>query len=443
MNSKATDVQEASQKYGFTAAKPAVPAGYKQTEVGMIPEDWDCKILGDLGQVVRGGSPRPAGSPKYFNGSYIPWLTVASLTNIPESQQVVKATSSMLTELGSKHSRVLDEDTLIISNSGATLGVAKILGIRCCANDGIAAIINQKLGNKSFLAHLINTKTKDLHDKVATGNGQPNLNTSSIKNVAVPFPPAEEQRAIATALSDVDALLEELDCLIAKKRDIKQAVMQQLLTGQTRLPGFKGEWETVRLGNHVTFLKNGVNSRAELLNDGNVRYLHYGDIHASGASVLNPGSLPFLPPTKAKTLSRVQDGDLIFADASEDIDGVGKSVELINVGRNEVVAGLHTIAARFDSKVLADGFKAYLQFCPEFIEALRRLAAGTKVYATTRSHIAGIEMRLPQLEEQRAIAAIFSDIDTELEALEQRRAKTAAIKQAMMQELLTGRTRLV
>ena len=241
----------------------------------------------------------------------------------------------------------------------------------------------------------------------------------------------------------MDALLEELDRLIAKKRNIKQATMQQLLTGQTRLPGFEREWKTIRLGDHVTFLKNGVNSRAELLGDGSVRYLHYGDIHASGASALNPGSLPFLPPTKAKTLSRLQNGDLIFADASEDIDGVGKSVELINIGCNEVVAGLHTIAARLDSKVLADGFKAYLQFFPRFIEPLRRLAAGTKVYATTRSHIAGIEMKLPDVDEQKAISTILQDMDDDIKALKQRRDKTDGIKQAMMQELLTGRTRLL
>jgi len=199
----------------------------------------------------------------------------------------------------------------------------------------------------------------------------------------------------------------------------------------------------VRLGDHVTFLKNGVNSRAELLSDGQVRYMHYGDIHASRSALKNPDSLPFLPDAKAKSLARLQDGDLIFADASEDIEGVGKSVELVGVASTEVVSGLHTIAARFDKAILADGFKAYLQFCPEFISTLRRLAAGTKVYATTRSHIAGVEMRLPKVEEQQAIFGVFSAMDTELEALQQRRTKTADLKQAMMQELLTGRTRLV
>jgi type I restriction enzyme S subunit len=106
------------------------------------------------------------------------------------------------------------------------------------------------------------------------------------------------------------------------------------------------------------------------------------------------------------------------------------------------VAGLHTIAARFEKSVLADGFKAYLQFCPAFRDHLRRLAAGTKVYATNRTHITSVEIQLPRIDEQTAIATVLSDMDAEIAALERRRDKTRAIKQGMMQQLLTGQTRL-
>jgi len=108
-----------------------------------------------------------------------------------------------------------------------------------------------------------------------------------------------------------------------------------------------------------------------------------------------------------------------------------------------VVAGLHTIAARFDKDVLADGFKAYLQYCPEFMRHIRQLTAGTKVYAINRAHIASVEMRLPGADEQIAIASVFQHMDAEIGALEKRRAKTRDLKQAMMQELLTGKTRLL
>ena len=102
-------------------------AGYKQSEVGVIPGDWEVACIGDIGEVVRGGSPRPAGDPKYCNGNFIPWLTVAALTNISENQLYVTETVGFLTEAGAKHSRTLESGTLIVANSGATLGIAKIL----------------------------------------------------------------------------------------------------------------------------------------------------------------------------------------------------------------------------------------------------------------------------------------------------------------------------
>ena len=109
-----------------------VKHGYKKTEVGVIPNQWDVKRISEIGTVVRGGSPCPAGDPRYFNGSFIPWLTVAALTNISDSQLDVTETLGYLTEEGKKHSRTLNEGTLIIANSGATLGVAKLLRITCC-----------------------------------------------------------------------------------------------------------------------------------------------------------------------------------------------------------------------------------------------------------------------------------------------------------------------
>ena len=114
---------------------------YGTTEVGELPKDWNVATISELSNPVRGGSPRPAGDLRYFNGSFIPWLTVAALTNIPKSRITVTETATCLTEEGSLHSRILEKGTLIIANSGATLGVAKILGIRCCANDGIAALL--------------------------------------------------------------------------------------------------------------------------------------------------------------------------------------------------------------------------------------------------------------------------------------------------------------
>ncbi|WP_421368124.1 restriction endonuclease subunit S [Agrobacterium tumefaciens] len=276
-------------------------------------------------------------------------------------------------------------------------------------------------------------------------SGVPGVNRNDLHAESVCFPAdVDEQKAIAGALSDMDALIEALWRLIAKKRDLRQGAMQRLLTGQTRLPGFTAPWQEKRLGDHVTFLKNGIHSRAQLTHDDPVRYLHYGDIHVSPDLCINVSNadMPRLPWSEALGLTRLQDGDIVFVDASEDLNGVGKSLEIVGAVGVEAVSGQHTIAARFNKSVLADGFKRYLQVIPAFTAHLRRLAAGTKIYATNRKHIASAQLQLPETEEQFAIARVLSDMELEILALEARLNKTRALKQAMMQALLTGRVRL-
>lgn len=204
------------------------------------------------------------------------------------------------------------------------------------------------------------------------------------------------------------------------------------------------QWKEVRLGDHVRYLRTVALSRAQLDAGSPLRYLHYGDIHTHRGVRLDAAndSMPRAGAELVRGAGRLRVGDLVFADASEDLDGVGKSVEIVSIPTDGVVAGLHTIAARFDKLVLADGFKAYLQFHPSFRQQLLRLAAGTKVLATTRSFISSVILSLPELDEQRRIAMMLRDFEDLSATLQRRIAKKQAIKQGMTQELLTGRTRL-
>lgn len=443
-----------------------IPEGYKQTEVGVIPEDWDCVTLGDLGDIVRGGSPRPAGDPKYFNGNYIPWLTVASLTNIPTSKQEVTSTLTKLTELGSKQSRVLDAGTLIISNSGATLGVAKILGLKCCANDGVAAIINQKKGNKSFITHYINTQTKRLHDDVATGNGQPNLNTDLIKLIPIPFPSESEQTVIANALSDVDALLTELEKLIAKKQAIKTATMQQLLTGKTRLPQFATYTEGEKQGQlkgtkpselgeipedwdvqTVYELAEGQKSlfddgdwiEAEYITDKGVRLIQTGNIgvgryqEKENKKYISESSFIKL---KCKELKQ---GDLLICRLAEP---AGRACIFPDIGEEKIITSVDVTIFRPPVETVNREYLLHYFSTNEWFSSVLEQVGGTTHKRISRGALGRIRVPMPKLAEQTAIATILSDMDNEIQTLEQRLAKTRQIKQGMMQELLTGRTRL-
>jgi type I restriction enzyme S subunit len=422
-----------------------VKSGYKKTEAGVIPEDWSVSRLGDLAEMSSGTTPARALRERYYRNGSIGWVKTMDLTN-----SGVIETSECVTEIALKETslRVYPVGTVLVAMYGGfnQIGRTGLLRIPAAVNQAITAIKprTEKLVSEYLLATL-NYRVEYWKTVASSSRKDPNITSQDIRNFPIACPSPAEQCAIAMALDNMDALLDALDQLLAKKHDIRQAAMQQLLTGQTRLPGFYDKWEVKRLGEHVIFLRNGVNSRAELTEDDSVKYLHYGDIHTSNQVRLDPWAtaMPSLPEYCARTLDRLRDGDLVFVDASEDLDGVGKSVEISGVSDMQIVAGLHTIAARFDKSVLADGFKAYLQFCPEFRKQLIRLAAGTKVYATNRVHIASVEMRLPSTEEQIAIAAVFSDMEAELAALEQRRDKTQALKQAMMQELLTGRTRLI
>jgi len=259
------------------------------------------------------------------------------------------------------------------------------------------------------------------------------------------LPPLSEQQAIATALSDVDALITSLDQHIAKKRDIKQATMQQLLTSKRRLSGFSGKWKVKKLGEIFEFLSTAHNSRSDLSKYGEIKYIHYGDIHTKWRSFLDCANdeLPLIQRDKVRNVPFLEDGDLVMADASEDYEGIGISVEVKNATGRQVVAGLHTFLLRGDKEVLADGFKGYLQYLPAVKDSFKKAATGISVYGISKNSVRDISICLPDIPEQKAIASILSDMDTEITALEQRRDKTRSLKQAMMQELLTGKTRLL
>jgi type I restriction enzyme, S subunit len=437
MNSDATQVRVGARSHAAHAQAEDVPPGYKRTEVGVLPEDWQSKRLGEIGKVVRGGSPRPAGDPRFFNGAFIPWLTVAALTSLPDHATHVLETFSHLTEEGARRSRTLDPGTLIIANSGATLGVAKILDLKCCANDGIAALINQQSGNKSFLCHYINTQTGRLRDVVATGNGQPNLNTSLIAEIPVPFPQPAEQRAIAEALSDVDGLLGALEALIAKKRAIKQAAMQQLLTGKTRLPGFSGEWETKRLVEIGHFLK-GSGVKRDDARSGALACVRYGEIYTVHDDYVRTFN-SWISAEVAATATRLEYGDLLFAGSGETKEEIGKCVAIVT--ECEAYAGGDIVILR--PRDVDPLFFGYALNTPRVAKQRASLGQGDAVVHISAAALAQVSLAVPSIEEQTAIASVLSDMDAEIAALEARRDKTRAIKQGMMQQLLTGRVRLV
>jgi type I restriction enzyme, S subunit len=392
-------------------------------------EKWAEKSIGQIGRVIRGSTPRPAGDPKFFNGSFMPWLTVGAITSAAETTLTIGSTASKLTVEGAARSTVIQAGTVVIANSGFSLGVAKIIEITCCANDGVAAILELRNFDARFLCYSINSQTEHLRNVVSRGNDQPNLNIEIIRSIKVPAPPLGEQSAIAAALADADALIAALDGVIAKKRDLKQAAMQHLLTGRTRLPGFSGEWEVKRLGEVAAIRNQKINTLGADAAAFCVELEQVGQ---------NTGQIDGHSDARSRRSVKYlfQKGDVLFGRLRPYLRKFWRA-DREGVCSTEIWP-LIPIGTR-----LVSGFLFQTVQTDAFIEAANS-SYGTHMPRSDWKALTKFELRIPlDPAEQTAIAEVLSDMDADLAALQTQAVKARAVKQGMMQELLTGRVRLV
>jgi len=262
----------------------------------------------------------------------------------------------------------------------------------------------------------------------AIQTGVPHTNLGILRAYRIPLPPSvAEQRAIAAALSDVDALLGGLERLIAKKRDLKQAAMQQLLTGQTRLPGFSGKWEVKRLGEICEIAMGRTPPRLNQAYWGRgFKWLSIADLQTKVVSTSNEeitelaaAMMTIIPEGTLLMSFKLSLGRLCFAGC--------------DLFTNEAICSFNKLQASAE-------FLYYVLGRTDFSLYGKQAVKG---YTLNKESLKVIKVMLPTFPEQTAIATVLSDMDAELSALEARRDKTRALKQAMMQELLTGRIRLI
>ncbi len=421
---------------------------YKQTEVGVIPEEWEVKTLGELGK-WKGGMTPSMQNPDYWLNGTVPWISSGDVKSVQ-----LKETGYYITDEAVKQgtTTMLPAGSIVlVTRSGILrkyLPVATNV-VPMAINQDIKALIPEEEISSSFLLHAMTERGPRILSRcMKAGTTVESVEFKWLKAFALAVPPLPEQRAIATALSDVDGLLSGLGRLIAKKRDLKQAAMQQLLTGQTRLPGFHGEWEVKRLRDLFNFSGGYSASRDQLSTEGHC-YLHYGDIHGSTKTCIDTDAdfqnIPKLdiPLNCVSSASMLDDGDVVFVDASEDDAGTSKHVVVVNKQRKPFISGLHTIVAKSKTNELAHEYRRYCFQTPAIRQQFLFYSVGTKVSGISKSNIPKLTLSFPSVPEQTAIAEVLTEMAAELAGLEQRREKTRALKQAMMQELLTGRTRLI
>jgi type I restriction enzyme S subunit len=385
------------------------PPGYKQTEVGVIPEAWEVKPLSELASL------------------YQP-ITI-SAKQFKEAGYPVYGANGVV---GFYHSANHHTWQVTVTCRGSTCGTVNRTVDECWIT-GNAMVLNcdqNKSLSKDFFYYLL--LGQNLSDCI-TGTGQPQIVRSPIAAFRVAVPPSlPEQRAIATALSDVDALLAALDRLIAKQRDLKQAAMQQLLTGQTRLPGFKGQWEDTTLGEigqciiGLTYKPENVVEHGLLVlrssNVQNGRLAYNDNVHVN---------------LKVADHLYTRLGDILVCVRNGSRALIGKCAVIDDTAAGVTFGAFMSVYRTKHWRFIIHAFQS------GDIQRQIRDNIGATINQITNKDMKAFRVKLPPEDEQTAIATVLSDMDLELAALEQRRDKTRALKQGMMQELLTGRTRLI
>ena len=298
---------------------------------------------------------------------------------------------------------------------------------------GVAAMRAKADSDTQYLSYQVILGVSKLLD-AATGSTFPSLDGSSLNNVLILSPPLPEQRAIVAVLSDVDELIGSLEALVAKKRAIKQAAMQELLTGRTRLPGFGREWEMTRLGEIASFLKGRGLAKNDLSVAGRRRCVHYGELFTR----YNERITSVIHGTDREGAFFYSKRNDVLMPTS-DVTPNGLATASCILASNVVIGG-DILVIRAPESVLNGEFLAYAIKTQR--DQVMQLVSGTTVFHLYGRDMAVFNFAMPSVAEQCAIATILSDMDSEITALEQRLDKTRAIKQGVMQQLLTGAIRL-
>lgn len=414
-----------------------VKPGYKQTEIGVVPEDWEIKYLSDFGKIQSGGTPSTT-MAEYWGGN-IAWCTPSDITSTPT--KYINVTERTITEAGLNNSAatVMPAGSILLCTR-ATIGELKINSIPMATNQGFKNITVNNSGNAEFLYYLLQTKKSRMLD-LAIGSTFLEISKTALSKILLQIPMRDEQNKIADALSDMDNLVVVLEKQIAKKKAIKQGAMQELLTGKRRLPGFSGEWR------YFNLMKNSkVKARIGWQGLKKSEYLDSGYALLVTGTDFDDGRVLW-DGCHYVTRSRyeqdrniqLQNNDILITK-----DG--------SLGKAALVQGL-TKPATLNSGIfvirpLQDAYDPVFvyQILSSFVfkNFLDRLSAGSTIIHLYQKDVGKFEFLLPPtIAEQKAIAEALSEMDADIAALENKLTKYRQVKQGMMQQLLTGKIRIL
>ncbi|MGE4574403.1 MULTISPECIES: restriction endonuclease subunit S [Parachlamydia] len=420
--------------------------GYKISELGMIPEDWNIIQFSDLLEFRNG-----VNADKTAYGKGIPFINVLevithshlSVAKVPGRITLPVSVASMY---GIRYGDILFNRT---SETQEELGLAStyisksnekiVFGGFVIRGRPIGNLLDAKYSGYAFRSSLIRSQI------ISRGQGaiRANIGQYDLSQIFIIIPPLKEQQAIAAALNDIDSLINSLDQLIAKKRNIKLGAMQQLFTGKQRLPGFSGEWNAIQLGFFGQCLR-GVSYKGETDlsptdNDHTIRLFRSNNIQNSK---IIKNNLQYVASVKVSDHQVMRNNDILICMANGSKELVGKAGLLTIKDAYRYTFGAFMGCFRTNIEKADPRFVFYLLQSNHYRNNISNLLAGSSINNLKPSDIESIIFFTPYLHEQTAIANILSDMDNELSLLEQRLDKARNLKHGMMQELLTGRIRL-
>lgn len=402
---------------------------FKQTEVGAIPEDWEVKKLGEIAETSSGGTPNRS-VDKYYNGT-IKWFTTGELSDsyLYDSKEHISEDA-----LKFSSAKLFDKGTLLIAMYGATIGKLGILKNPASTNQACCAIKSQVLDMKFIFYNLLYNRTHII--ELGRGAGQPNISQSIIQELTLQMPPTkQEQTRIAAALTSIDNLITSLLALIEKKKQLKQGTMQQLITGKRRLPGFYGEWVEKKLGEICEFANGYTPSKevASFWTNGTIPWFRMEDIRTNGRVLSD--SIQHITKIAVKGQLFPSNSIIISTTAT-----IGEhALIIVDSLANQRFTNLK-IRKSLSKSISIDWL---FHYCFVLGEWCRNNINEGGLAAVNMDDFSSHEMIMPPtFSEQTAIANVLTAMDNEIAAFEAKRAKYEAIKQGMMQQLLTGRVRL-
>ena len=439
------------------AAGKAIPAGYQQTEVGVIPEAWNIKELQHLCRVPITYGIVQCG-PHIVNG--IPYVRVSDMTDRELNVDGMLRTSVEIAAAFAR-SRV-DEGDIIYALRGKLGHVRNVPPSVAGANltQGTARISPlPNVSNKYIYWALQSPNALEQAAQEAKGSTFFEITLANLKKIKIPVPnDSGEQTAIANVLSDSDALIDALEQLIAKKQAIKSGTMQQLLTGRTRLPAFalrpdgtpKGykpselgdipdDWEEISIGQDAV-LKARIGWQALTTKE----YQVSGDIYLVTGIDFDAGAVMWDKCCYVSEWRYKQDTNIQLRENTVLItkDGTVGKVGYVSALEKPATLNSGVFVIRPKNNSFVPRYLFYVLTSRLFNDFMNQITAGSTITHLYQKDFVNFEFSAPNIEEQTAIVTILSDMDNELQALTQKLEKARALKQGMMQQLLTGKIRL-